>query len=326
MGRRLSRRSRGSPSAFGTARSFPFRAGAHVERDRVRGYHIDFGWKAPAPSWPPGWLGAGGRPLYVTVAQWGLGCYERYLGGQGEQWLAGATGAADYLLEKQETDGRLAGGWVHGFHYRHTYDLRPPWLSAMAQGEGASLLVRVHAETGREAYAEAAARALRPMLVPSAHGGVRAPLGEGFFLEEYPTDPPSLVLNGGLFALWGTHDVAVALGDETARRLFAEAAESLAVNIERYDTGYWSRYDLFPHPVLNVASSAYHRLHIAQLRATFGLHPAPEIDRVAASFERYAESRLRFAYAFARKVAFRVVVPRNRYLAHRLPWSHRSSA
>jgi heparosan-N-sulfate-glucuronate 5-epimerase len=321
---RRTKRHAGSPSALGTARSFPVRSGEHVDLDRPRGYYIDFAYKARAPAWPPRWLGVGGRPLYVTVAQWGLGCFERYLAGEGESWLAGAAGAADYLLEKQETEGRHAGGWVHGFRYRHTYDLRPPWLSGMAQGECASLLVRVHAETEQGRYADAASRAMRPMGVASAEGGVRAPLGEGLFLEEYPTSPPSLVLNGGIFALWGCHDIGLALSDESAAALFREGAETLAANIDRFDTGYWSRYDLFPHPLINVASSAYHRLHIAQLQAMSRLHPDDELTRAAARFERYANSRLRFAYAFARKVAFRIAVPRNKYMAHRLPWRHRA--
>ncbi len=71
----------------------------------------------------------------------------------------------------------------------HTYSLDAPWLSAMAQGEGASLLIRVHQRNGHERYADAARRALRILDLPTAEGGVRAALGDGFFLEEYPTDP-----------------------------------------------------------------------------------------------------------------------------------------
>ena len=162
-----------------------------------------------------------------------------------------------------------------------------PWLSAMAQGEGASLLVRAHAATKDDRFADAAHRALGSLAVPIAEGGLRARLGAGFFLEEYPTDPPSHVLNGGIFALWGYHDVALGLGDEVARREFERGVDTLAQNVGRWDTGSWSRYDLFPRRVDNVASSAYHLLHINQLLAMQLIAPSPELAAAAARFEGY---------------------------------------
>ena len=72
--------------------------------------------------------------------------------------------------------------------------------------------------------------------------------------EEYPTEPPSFVLNGAIFAAWGVRDVAVGLADAEARGLFAAVVETLAGAVDRWDTGYWSLYDLYPHRVRNVAS------------------------------------------------------------------------
>ena len=83
--------------------------------------------------------------------------------------------------------------------------------------------------------------------------------------EEYPTDPPSFVLNGAIFALWG-YDVARCSGTSAPAR-FERGADALAANIHRWDTGCWSLYDLFPHPVMNVASPVYHALHTSQLEA-----------------------------------------------------------
>ena len=249
----------------------------------------------------------------------GLGCYERYVAGAGDAWLAGALAAADHMVSGQQRGGPHEGGWIHRWAMPHTYSIEPPWVSAMAQGEGASLLLRAHAATGEERYAEAAIRALRPMAADLAEGGVRSPLGDGFFLEEYPTDPPSMVLNGGIFALWGYHDAALGLGDEDARRQFELGVDTLSANLDRWDTGSWSLYDLFPHPVPNVASSFYHVLHINQIRALDLTAPRPELVRVADRFESYLQSRRRRVEAFARKALFRIRVPRNRHLARRLP-------
>ena len=62
------------------------------------------------------------------------------------------------------------------------------------------------------------------MRLPVADGGVAAELDGGYFPEEYPSIPHSYVLNGALFALWGLHDVAVALDDPAARELLDDGA------------------------------------------------------------------------------------------------------
>ncbi len=137
---------------------------------------------------------------------------------------------------------------------------------------------------------------------------MQARLGDGPFFEEYPTRPASFVLNGGIFALYGAYDVAAVLGDEAAQSTFDDAVETLARNISRWDTGRWSRYDLFPHPIANVATLGYHRLHVAQFRALHLVAPAAGLDRAADRFERYAESPVKRAEALARKAVFRLLV------------------
>jgi heparosan-N-sulfate-glucuronate 5-epimerase len=310
----------GDPGMFSSARTFAPPIGSFVHPGELGGYFIDFTAKAPEPRWPPPWLPEPEKLIHVAAAQWGLGCYERFLNGEGDEWLSAMIAAADHLLEQQEQGGTLDGAWPHRVAMPHTYRLTPPWLSAMAQGEGASVLVRAHLRTGEERYADGALRALRLLAVPTPDGGVRAPLGDGYFLEEYPTEPPSLVLNGGIFALWGYYDVAIALGDAHARDEFEVGVDTLAANLWRWDTGRWSLYDLFPHPAPNIASSAYHLLHTTQLRAMRLVAPREEFEATADRFDYYASSRLRRFDAFARKVAFRLVVPRNSLLAHRTPF------
>jgi heparosan-N-sulfate-glucuronate 5-epimerase len=299
-----------------SARNLVLPVGSNLHAGKLGGYYIDFSLKPRSPSWSTGWLAASDQH-HVVAAQWGLGCYERHVSGEGDEWLSGALNAAEYLLGEQQRQGPRAGGWVHRRPMAHTFRVDPPWLSAMAQGEGASLLVRAHAATGEERFAEAARRALIPLARSTGEGGVRVALADGFFLEEYPTDPQSLVLNGGIYALWGYYDVAVALGDRDARGQFQRGVDALAAEIHRWDTGRWSRYDLLPRRVVNVASPGYHLLHINQLRALQLVAPRPQIAAAAATFERYWDSRAHRARAFVHKVCFRLVVPRHPLLARR---------
>lgn len=312
---------RTDPSFFSSAGSFAPEVGSRIGGSgRLRGYYIDFDFKAEAPSWPPPWLPPRDQQLHVSTAQWALGAWERYVKGEGEVWLRAALGAGDHLVAEQEQgDGPLAGAWTQRSAMPNTFDLEPPWVSSIAQGEAASLLARLHQETGEERYAEAARRALLPFWVPSGRGGVLAELEGGPFYEEYPTSPPSFVLNGGIFALWGAYDVGFGLDDASARELFEAGVETLARNIGSWDTGFWSLYCLHTRPMRNVASAAYHLLHITQLRAMKQVADRPEFAAAADRFEAYMSARLNRMRAFTSKGAFRLIVPRNRALAERLP-------
>lgn len=312
---RPSESTRSAAGFFSSARSFYLPLGPAIDPERVSGYPIDMRAKARSS----GWLATELQniKLYVVVAQYGLGAYERWLAGEGEQWLAAAREAATHLIATQETDG----SWLHDEAFRHTLPLVPPWRCAMAQGEAASLLVRLHQTTGEEAFAEAALRALAPLARTPAEGGVSALLNGQPWPEEYPTDPPSFVLNGAIFAMWGLRDVGVGLNDSSAQRAFEESVDTLAANLYRFDNGWWSLYSLYPHPTTCVASSFYHDLHISQLQAMAMFSKRPELERTRLRWIAYADSPRNRRRAFASKAVFRLLVPRNRLLARRLPWT-----
>jgi heparosan-N-sulfate-glucuronate 5-epimerase len=304
---------------FSTTFSQPL--GSRVVPGELRGYYIDFRVKARSPAWPPPELQPLAQQLHVDVAQWGLGAWEHYLASGREEWLAAALAVGRHLVEQQERDGPLAGGWIHPWPYPHTFPLDPPWLSGMAQGEGASLLVRLAAETGDGALLEAGLRAQIPLLRPTDAGGVQSALDGGPLLEEYPTEPASHVLNGAVFALWGCLDLDLAAGEPEMRDLFEAGVDTLAQNISRWDTGWWSRYDLFPHPLPNIASAAYHDLHVTQLVALDATAPRPALAAAAERWRAYGLRRRSRLRAQASKVAFRLAVPRSARLARALPWS-----
>jgi heparosan-N-sulfate-glucuronate 5-epimerase len=304
-----------------SAKSFSLPVGPHLQPGQIRGYYIDMRVKARGPEWPPASMV--GEDLYVDIAQWALGAYERYLAGDGEVWLNGALAAGEALLSQQHRGGPLDGAFMHRVPYPHTFPVGAPWISAMAQGEAASLLTRLYLETERESFADGAIRALGPIGVPQPQGGAQGLLGGEPFPEEYPTDPSSFVLNGAMFALWGYYDVGSALRDSGVLETWGARTATLADNLHRWDAGYWSRYDLYPHVVTNIASSFYHALHIAQLEAMAALVPRPEIAIIRRRFVAHAESRVCQTHAFVRKAMFRLAVPRNGVMARRLPWIKR---
>lgn len=152
---------------WSSARTFFLPVGSHVDPHGVRGYPIDLRVKADSPrGLSPQMLGPGS--LHVGIIQYGLGCYERWLAGEGWQWLEASVSVGRHLVKIQEHDG----SWLHREPFPHTFLLPPPWASGITQGQGASLLVRLCAQTGDAELAAAARLALSPLFTPQAEGGV----------------------------------------------------------------------------------------------------------------------------------------------------------
>ena len=243
----------------------------------------------------------------VSVIQFGLGALQL----RDPDWLSPVAAAAGWVEAELDADGLLA----YRFAMPHTFPLEPPWHSALAQGEAASFLVRCGPALGRPELTTLAERAVASLLDPAAGLLVETP--EGPALEEYPTSPPSYVLNGWITSLWGLYDVARApvapAVAAAAAQAFEAGVESLAGRIGRYRLALgWTRYDLYPHPLVNVASPSYHRLHIGHLRALDALAPRAAFAAALADWERAASSPAARALALARKAAFRLSRPRSR--------------
>jgi hypothetical protein len=300
---------------WSNSKTFFLPVGDQIDPDGVRGYPIDLRVKAQAPYAPPP---VGPGHLHVGTTQYGLACFEHWLAGEGPDWLASALAVGRNLADIQSPDG----SWLHHDPFPHTFVLSPPWASGITQGQGASLLSRLYVETEDPILASAARLALAPLLTPQAQGGVQGELGGLPWPEEYPTTPQSHVLNGAMFALWGFRDVGLALDDTEMRGHFELGVASLAANLHRYDTGSWSLYSLFPHPILNRASSFYHDLHVNQLTAMQVLAPRLEFEAMRSRWADYSNSQYHRSKAFALKAAFRLLVPRNRLLARAAPWTH----
>src|SRR5581483_9573131 len=101
-----SRHGSGYSGFLSSAANLVLPVGTRVRPGEVAGYFIDFSLKARAPRWEDGWRAVRASDQhYVVAAQWGLGCYERYLEGEGDAWLAAALDAAEYLLGEQQRRG-----------------------------------------------------------------------------------------------------------------------------------------------------------------------------------------------------------------------------
>ncbi|HEY7876216.1 MAG TPA: D-glucuronyl C5-epimerase family protein, partial [Actinomycetota bacterium] len=95
----------------------------------------------------------------IAIAQYGLAAYNQFAQGAGDEWLDKTVTVADWLAGNLTPNPSGVPVWNHHFDWEYRDTLRAPWYSGLAQGQGISLLVRAHAATGRDAYAQAAERA-----------------------------------------------------------------------------------------------------------------------------------------------------------------------
>lgn len=244
----------------------------------------------------------------IAIAQYGLAHINRYVETKEARHRDAFLAQADWLVENLRPNQHGAMMWMHDFDWEYREGLKAPWYSGLAQGQGISCLVRAHQVTDQDNYLEAAEHAFEALRRPIDEGGTCFVDERGdIWIEEYIVDPPSHILNGYLWALWGVHDLALATGAKQARDLFDEGSQTILKNLHVFDTGWWSLYDAPDGRLRNPASPFYHKLHITQLRVMHRLTGDPEFEATAQRWEAYQERFLNRKVAFANKVLFKLL-------------------
>ena len=243
----------------------------------------------------------------IAIAQWGLGNYNLLRRTESESNRRKLLVAADWLCAELQPNAHGLAVWTHNFDWEYRETLKAPWYSGLAQGQGISLLVRAHAETGERKYIDGAARAFQSFLTNTDCGGVAFtdPKGNIWF-EEYIISKPTHILNGFIWAMWGVYDYFLATGSRDAVNLFAAAVETLRRNLDRYDLGFWSLYEQSGTRLPMIASPFYHRLHITQLRMMHRITSESAFARYADRWEGYSRSASKRTRALCYKGAFKL--------------------
>jgi hypothetical protein len=234
----------------------------------------------------------------VTTAEYALGNLGCYLTTRDPNFRGVFIRQADWL-RRNLTVGARFGVWLHTFEFP-PYGLAAPWVSAMAQGEGVSVLLRAHEMTRDPVYLTAACHAFGAFLHDFSEQGVSVRDEHGdLWLEEFPTTPPVHVLNGFIFALWGVLDFYRVTRDSRARSVWEEGVQTLRKNLHRYELNWWSRYDLRSR---SACSAHYHRTHVRQLFVMADLADEPVFAEYAKRWQAFADGRRR-RRRFAGRVA-----------------------
>ena len=244
----------------------------------------------------------------LSVAQYGLGHYNLYLKTGKAEHLDIAEAQAEWLIKNLEPNEKNIYVWKHKFPWHYKQNLASGWFSAHSEGAGISLLARLYQETKNTRYLNCAEKAFVSLQTKIEDGGVKFTDTEhNVWLEEYLINPPTHILNGFLWALWGVWDYHLLTRNLDAKNIFDACVATLKKNLSAYDNGFWSLYDLSKQKMKMIASPFYHKLHIVQLTATGLISGEPVFREYADRFKKYEQSRLNRARALIHKTIFKLL-------------------
>lgn len=196
----------------------------------------------------------------TSIAQMALFHWNNYLTTNDEVSRHVFLVHAHWLIEHEVRIGSDAGGWpviaTHPDSHIHA-----PWLSALTQGCGISVLVRAFMLTHEHTFFEAIQRVVHTFEMDILDGGVTAPVGkEGIFFEEIAVYPASHSLKGFLFGVLGLYDyvnLCVEIDASTQemkssdaiKHLLDRSLATLHKYLQEFDTEFWTCSDLLYRPL-----------------------------------------------------------------------------
>ena len=220
----------------------------------------------------------------IAVFQYGLGAYDLFLLGKDKELMHKKFFAQlEWAFENQNENG----SWKN---FEHAFPKSP--YSAMAQGEGCSILIRGYVDTGNKKYLDAARKALDFMLVSLEDGGTSEYVDGGVILYEFTCFP--YVYNGWMFAIFGLMDYVIATGDKKYNDVLNKTLLTFKSKMNEMDNGYWSMY----RNDKMIASPFYHNLHIAQLNVLYKYSGHYDFYLLAKRFEKYKNNPFKRFRAF----------------------------
>lgn len=228
------------------------------------------------------------HPVYLI--QHALSEYGFFVFNNDNNHFEKAKRIANWLVENQHPD---TGCWYYTYDYKHELTdcmLKAPWASAMAQGQGISLLTRIYHVTNDQKYLDASIKATTLLDVPISSGGLASELWGHTVFEEYPTIPNSYTLNGFMFCALGLYDLTKVSDNKRIEELWEIAKQTLEFMIPLYDGDIMSVYCLSFVTVGNIKrhlADKYHPLHITLLQCFESFMPNPTFEFYIRRWSRF---------------------------------------
>ena len=145
----------------------------------------------------------------IAIAQWGLGNYNLWKKNSSDIYKENFLKCSRWM-EQNLKDKNGLKLWFHEFDFEYRDTLKKPWYSGLAQGQGLSVLLRAYQITKDEKYLNASKAVFKSLTIEVKEGGVLyVDNNKDTWIEEYIVFPPTHILNGFIWALWGIYDYSI---------------------------------------------------------------------------------------------------------------------
>ena len=244
----------------------------------------------------------------IAISQYGLGNYNLFVDSNDKKRLDSFLKVSDWLVSNLELNNFNIPVWNHKFNFEYRDTLIAPWYSGLAQGLGISVLVRAFSETGNIKYRDAYEKSWISFEKEVKDGGVIfIDSKNNYWIEEYIVNPPTHILNGFLWSLWGVFDSWKIMGNKKAKDLFFKCIKTLEDNLSMYDNGYWSLYEKSNTLLPMLASPFYHKLHIVQLEIMHEMTSASFFQTYEKRWKKFESSKKNRTRALIGKSLFKIL-------------------
>lgn len=202
-----------------------------------------------------------------TIAQAGIGFYDIYIKTKNSEakrkfWAQIKWFEKNYVEYKNT--------YVYPFPFTvKNFGIKPNWISGMYQGEILSCFVRAYVLSGDSKYLNFSEKVYKSFFLKLGDKfGNRVTDKYGLWYEEAMLNPPTHILNGFIYAMWGILDYYKITKKEDVLNEWESCIHTLVNALPKYDMGFWSYYDLNK----TIASYYYHEnVHIPQLKVLYEL-------------------------------------------------------
>jgi rhamnogalacturonyl hydrolase YesR len=248
----------------------------------------------------------GEQKYHIAIAQYGLACYNRWKETGDAKWFDRFMNQVKWHMDNIKQNEYGIWLWYANFDWDYHGKLNAPWASGLAQGAGLSLLARAYKETKNKNYLYLCKKIFKSIITPIKKGGVMNTVLNEIWIEE-TLIPANHVLNGFIWSVMGVWDYYLITKDKSVREFFEKFIRTIKKNLFKFDTGYWSLYELSTIKMKMLASYFYHSLHIVQLKILYNITGEKEFLKYEAKWERYKNNPIYRKYAFIHKAIFKVV-------------------
>ncbi len=243
----------------------------------------------------------------VQIAQYGLGSLQLWEITGKEEYKKIFLNTLNWFSSNYIETKDLGYIWIYDYDSKW-YEVKKPWISAMAQGEISSCFIRGYLLTNNKSYLEFAEKSFISMIIPVEKGGLARINSNGIWLEEVPSKNPSYILNGFVFAIFGIYDLFMITKKKKYYDVLNLSINRLKKDLEKFDSKYWSYYDLmYKVPT----KSEYHSIHINQLKKLYDITSDNFFLKYYEKFSNYVTLQNQILSTCMRQIGYLKIVIKN---------------